>query len=130
MPATVPTDYFTSGAFAAAGPELFRSYTCVGCGLRSATWDGFRHHRAVCSGRPWATAPQYGTRLLQRLGELADPGPPAGRAVARPDRPAGERDPFLDAPPEALRSLERWRREQEASAPFGPPPGGLSLIHI
>jgi hypothetical protein len=120
MPATVPTDYFPTGVFAAAGPELFRSYTCVGCGQRSATWNG----------RLWATIPQYGTRLLQRLGELADAELQAERVGPRPDRTAGERDPFLDAPPEALRSLERWRREQEASAapasvPAPAPAGGV-----
>ena len=47
----LPADYFTGGVFAAAGSELLRSYTCVGCGHRSATWAAFRRHRAGCPER-------------------------------------------------------------------------------
>jgi hypothetical protein len=143
MPQLVPDDYFRTGVFANARPgELLGSYTCVECAVRSVTWEAFRAHRAECTGRPWAAAPHFGSRLLQQLSALA-PGASlvvesggvvesaavaesggvaeaaeterTGAVPVRAGRPTvgEERDPFLDASPAALQELERWRREQE-----------------
>src|SRR4051812_6495226 len=46
---------------AAAG--LLTAYTCIGCGLRSASWGAFRAHRAVCSGRQYLRAPRPGASV-------------------------------------------------------------------
>lgn len=127
MPQRVPDNYFHTGAFAAVGEELLKGYTCLGCGVRSKTWIAFRAHRSECSGRIWATGPEYEVTLFHRLTAMVDaeltatsrpPAPAvpaavpavAAVAVASVDH---ERDPFLDAPVAALRLLEKWRKEQE-----------------
>ena len=69
MPRPLPPGYFARAPFAAAGPELFASYTCLGCGARAATWAAFRAHRRGCLDRPEAAA------LVGQL--AARPGPPA-----------------------------------------------------
>ena len=33
-----------------AGPLRLRTYTCLGCGHRSASWAAFRDHRRRCKG--------------------------------------------------------------------------------
>jgi hypothetical protein len=38
-------------AAAPAGRGLLRSYTCLACGARHASWAAFRAHRAACAGR-------------------------------------------------------------------------------
>jgi hypothetical protein len=38
MPRPLPPGYFAAAPFAAAGPELLRTHTCLGCGARAATW--------------------------------------------------------------------------------------------
>jgi hypothetical protein len=113
MPRTLPPDYFAAAPFAAAGSDLFRSYTCLGCGARAATWAAFRAHRWGCCARPAAAA---------LVGERAAPpaaAPPRGGAAGSSGR--ATRDPFLDAPAAALRRLEAWRRDLErAEAPEAP----------
>jgi len=47
-----------------AGRGLLRSYTCVACGARHASWAAFRAHRAACARRGAVGPP---------------PGPDAGR---------------------------------------------------
>ena len=115
MPRPLPPDYFARAPFAGAGPELFASYTCLGCGARAATWAAFRAHRQACPARPEAL--EAAARVGQRAALLA-PGPPRGGPGAPGDR--DDRDPFLDAPAAALRLLEAWQR-----APDHPEAPGL-----
>ena len=35
-----------------AGTLRLRTYTCLGCGHRSASWAAFRAHRRHCKGAP------------------------------------------------------------------------------
>ena len=35
-----------------AGTLRLRTYTCLGCGHRSASWAAFRAHRRHCKGSP------------------------------------------------------------------------------
>lgn len=66
-------DHFTTGAFAAAGRELFRTYTCLGCGLRAKTWAAFKAHRRVCPGhQPPGPPPPAPTLTGDDLDRLAD----------------------------------------------------------
>jgi hypothetical protein len=67
MTQPISDQYFYTGAFAGAGPELFASYTCMGCGVRLKTWDGFDVHRRECSRRLSATGAVFGTGLTERL---------------------------------------------------------------
>lgn len=55
--------YFSSGVWAADGPLRLRSCSCVVCGLRLATWESFRAHRAAGTCRP-----------LQEHGAALQPG--------------------------------------------------------
>ena len=86
----LPADYFSGGVFAAAGPELLRAYTCVGCGLRSVTWAAFRRHRAGCSERVHPRAAGLGPpAALQALAafvraEAAEPEEVSRRAGNAP----------------------------------------------
>jgi hypothetical protein len=109
MPRLLPPGYFARAPFAAAGPELFRTHTCLGCGARAATWAAFRAHRRTCTGR------------LEAVGEPVSPG----RARPRAALPAATaaRDPFLEALAAAQRRLEAWRRALErAAGPAGGAP--------
>jgi hypothetical protein len=56
--------------------ELLRSYTCVACGSRHATWASFRAHRAGCSER-MRLGPSGGA--TEPAGSVAPPGPHSGR---------------------------------------------------
>jgi hypothetical protein len=105
MPRLVPAGYFAAAPFA-AGPELFRTYTCLGCGARAATWAAFRAHHRGCRALPAAAA------LVGELAALLAPDAPPGGPGA-----PGDRDPFLDAPAAALRRLEAWRRDLDRAAP-------------
>lgn len=58
MPRIVPEDYFSAGAFKSEGGFGFRSFTCIECSHRSATWDAFREHRLSCPGRVHGQGPQ------------------------------------------------------------------------
>jgi hypothetical protein len=96
----LPDDYFTIGVFALVGSELLRSYTCLDCGLRSATWPAFRTHRLACLGH-------------QRLGAQVGGRPDALLALVRAeagDVPTLEGAPVLTltAPPPAGQALEPW----------------------
>ena len=95
MPRLLPPGYFAQAPFAGAGPELFRAYTCLGCGTRAATWAAFRAHRRTCP------------RRLEAPGAPVSPALPAGAAAP---------DPFREAPAAALRRLEAWRRALERAA--------------
>jgi hypothetical protein len=74
MSRLLPRVYFTSGAFAPAGPELFASYTCVVCGRRATTWSGFRTHREAGHCRPVADPAGAG------VGPVPGAVPPAQQA--------------------------------------------------
>ena len=47
----LPDSNDAAGVFPRPRQELLRSYTCVACGSRHATWASFRAHRAGCSER-------------------------------------------------------------------------------
>jgi hypothetical protein len=117
MPRPLPPGYFGAPPFAGAGPELFASYTCLGCGARAAAWAAFRAHRRECPARSEAL------EAAARVGQLA-------ALLAPGDR--DDRDPFLDAPAAALRLLEAWEAWQRApdhpEAPgLGPAAAGALL---
>jgi hypothetical protein len=48
MPAPPSPDRYLAAGAAPARRELFRSYTCLACGARHASWAAFRAHRAAC----------------------------------------------------------------------------------
>ena len=100
-----PADCVESTA-TAAEPAMLGSYTCIGCGHRSASWTAFRTHRTACSGRLPSAAP--GRRR-------APAAPPP-----EPEPPAEERDPFLDAPPEALDALQHAIERAQGTESDGP----------
>jgi hypothetical protein len=45
-----------------SGTLRLRTYTCLGCGHRSASWDAFRAHRRRCKGSaPLEASPAGGS---------------------------------------------------------------------
>jgi hypothetical protein len=107
-----PPGDLSGSVFTRSGPELFAGYTCLRCGAHSATWASFRDHRSACRGRSGATARPEGPEELD-----VRPPPTAPSASGPVAALPPERDPFLDAPEDALLALERWRRIQEESPP-------------
>ena len=89
----LPAEYFVGGVFSAAGSELLRSYTCVCCGHRSATWATFRAHRADCAARQQPRAadrsPPAALKALAAAVRAERVG--AGSGGGGAGEPAGER---------------------------------------
>ena len=76
---------------AAAGPLRLRSYTCLGCGHRSASWAAFRAHRRRCKGfaPPAPSEPPTPSEPPEPLEPLEPREPPQSLATGRDGGPAG-----------------------------------------
>jgi hypothetical protein len=72
VPRIVLADYFSSGNFKETGEFGFRSFTCLGCSHRSATWEAFREHRRTCTGEMWRTGAPMPTITDDDRDALAD----------------------------------------------------------
>jgi hypothetical protein len=74
---------------AAAGPLRLRSYTCLGCGHRSASWAAFRAHRRRCKG----FAPPAPSEPPEHIEPIEPPEPPEPLEPLEPlEPPATGRD--------------------------------------
>jgi hypothetical protein len=93
----LPSDYFRTGSFEAEGRELLKSYTCLGCGQRLATWEHFAAHRRDCSGRLRPpVSPEDGAQA-RSPDAIGGEGPDLSPEPGPPPEVVGP-DPFLDEP--------------------------------
>ena len=112
MPRPLPPDYFARAPFAGAGPELFASHTCLGCGRgrRRGPPSAPTGGGAPPGRRPWRPRPASGSSPRS--------WPPGLRAGAR-GRPATGTTGIRSSTPRR-RPCGGWTRGSAPRPPRGP----------